>query len=53
MSRARSVLLTIIFALLATPALAQDAKPDLAELWRVGSLWQVGENREQIGRAHV
>lgn len=51
MSRARSVLLTIIFALLATPALAQDAKPDLAELWRVGSLWQVGENRERVDEA--
>ena len=51
MSRARSLLLTLLIALIATPAFAQDAKPDLAELWRVGSLWQVGDNRDRVDEA--
>lgn len=51
MSRARSLLLSCLIALLATPVFAQDSEPDLAELWRVGSLWQVGDNRDRVDEA--
>lgn len=51
MARARSLLLTLLIALSATPVFAQDAEPDLAELWRVGSLWQVGDNRDRVDEA--
>ena len=41
----------LIVALIATPAVAQDTEPDLADLWRVGSLWQVGDNRDRVDEA--
>lgn len=43
-----------IAALLALPLIAQDlpdADADLAELWRVGSLWQVGDNVKRVADA--
>ncbi|MBZ0135359.1 MAG: HEAT repeat domain-containing protein [Planctomycetes bacterium] len=51
MSRTRSSLLTLLIALLAVPAFAQEPGADLDELWRVGSLWQVGDNREPVDEA--
>jgi HEAT repeat protein len=40
----------ILLLLCCLPAFAQDS-PDLTELWRVGSLWQVGDNRERVDEA--
>jgi hypothetical protein len=51
MSCLRSALLPILLVLLAPCAFAGDGDPDLAELWRVGSLWQVGENRDRVDEA--
>lgn len=51
MIRALPLLIALLVAL---PLAAQDAKPaeaDLAELWRVGSQWQVGDNVEPVNVA--
>ena len=40
--------LAILLILLSGSVFAQDAKPDLAELWETGSLWEVGDNRELV-----
>ncbi|MEZ5991647.1 MAG: HEAT repeat domain-containing protein [Planctomycetota bacterium] len=40
--------LAILLTLLGGSVFAQDAKPDLAELWETGSLWEVGDNRELV-----
>lgn len=51
MFRTRIAILFTLLALGLSPAFAQQAKPDLDELWRVGSLWQVGDNRERVDDA--
>ncbi len=51
MTRAISLLIAL---LLCMPLVAQTPEPevpDLAELWRVGSLWQVGDNVEPVNEA--
>ncbi|MBX3459361.1 MAG: HEAT repeat domain-containing protein [Planctomycetes bacterium] len=41
----------VLLLLLAAPLFAQDTKPDLDELWRVGSLWEVGDNPPKVRAA--
>jgi HEAT repeat protein len=43
----RVCLFALLLLFACTPVLAQDA-PDLDELWRTGSLWQVGDNRDRV-----
>lgn len=49
--RTRIAILAVLVAAFACPAFAQKAEPDFDELWRVGSLWQVGDNRERVDDA--
>jgi bilin biosynthesis protein len=49
MARIQNLLLVLAgVALLGAPLAAE---PDLDELWRVGSLWQVGDDRERVADA--
>jgi hypothetical protein len=47
----RVTILAVLLTMLACPLLAQEAETDFDELWRVGSLWQVGDNRERVDDA--
>jgi HEAT repeat protein len=40
--------LALLLVFTGLPLHAQDAKPDLAELWETGSLWAVGDNRAVV-----
>lgn len=51
MVRMRIAILAVLVAVASPPLWAQDAAPDFDELWRVGSLWQVGDNRERVADA--
>lgn len=51
MLRPGIVILAVLTAVIAAPVWAQKAGPDFDELWRVGSLWQVGDNRERVAEA--
>lgn len=43
--------ISLCLLLMCAPLWAQDAAPDLDELWRVGCLWEVGDNREKVAAA--
>lgn len=42
---------SLFLLLMCAPLWAQDAAPDFDELWRVGCLWEVGDNREKVTAA--
>lgn len=44
-------IIPLCLLLMCAPLWAQDAAPDLDELWRVGCLWEVGDNREKVAAA--
>lgn len=48
MQHGRTLLLLL---LLAAPLFAQEPKTDFDELWRIGSLWEVGDNPPKVAAA--
>jgi hypothetical protein len=49
----RSCILALLIALMGGAVFAQDEKPDLEALWKTGSLWQVGDNRQKVDDARA
>lgn len=41
-------ILAVFLSVFSASVFAQDTKPDLAELWETGSLWEVGDNRQLV-----
>ena len=51
MNLTRFCILAMLVTLAGSGVFAQETSPDFAELWKTGSLWQVGDNREKVDDA--